>query len=245
MTKKDLVVKGLLLASFMGLMNKPLSEAGEIKYNNQVVYFGFQTGMDYSHMHSWKEKNLKEFSNKKPNKNIGGLEVITEKLDDTRVKVLFTIETLMKNPIPKKFTRNCWTIANLVYDSAKVNFTYAYSDPIGKKYTVNKHKVTVGDSNFAVPSSQQSSHELSRQNRKEIIFEEKLDKIEVGDIIAYAHTSYIGHNAIFLGWKNKEKGIANLLDGRKNFMDRFWYQVFEDNLKEYPVFIYWKPTEEL
>lgn len=155
----------------------------------------------------------------------------TEELDLAQLQVKESMKGLEGKTVPKRF-RNCWEIANSIYEKAKVNFSCIYSDAPLKKYDTKFGKIIIGKKGYIVPGK-------GHPSCKNISEEEKLGLIQFGDLIAYVNGPYIGHNVIFNRWIDKETGEAEVYDGSNR---EYGKRKVNLSKKSNPVFIIWKPV---
>ncbi len=171
-----------------------------------------------------------------------------------REKVLATVMELAGTEVPKGEDRCCWTAVEYVYDKAGVSTDCIYAMNGGEKLNfrneINRYKLESiiigrkqnGELIFpAVPASR------CKLNSKNTNSKKKLDNISPGDILAYVVCKQAGHNAIFIGWKDEKKRIAEMFDwGARTKDKKMKYRFYDVNLSDdsHPVYIYWEPITE-
>ncbi len=169
-----------------------------------------------------------------------------ETITDPQKKVL-KAASVLKGTSSSGF-EDCFDSATYVYKKANVNLGGCiYSDNKGKNYNIEEETITIGvDKNsknqiiFQVASNPSDSCTLNRGNA-EIEEFDKLNALEPGYMLSYAYCSDAGHNAIFVGWVDKNTKTAKLFDwngpGRT-------FRYYDEDLSdaEHPVYMFWEPV---
>jgi hypothetical protein len=161
-------------------------------------------------------------------------------LSSARSELINKISSWIGKQAPSDVT-NCWKAVQKIYSSAGFNYECIYSDPVGKTYE-KVTKLVTGTTNKDI--LQVNPTRCCKNNKCDE--EQKLNLLNPGDIISYVYNEKIGHNAIFIEWFDKEKGIAKLFDWNDVRDNTHYYRYYKlVTLKDdsHPVYMIWKPVK--
>ncbi len=194
-------------------------------------------------------------------------------LSTIRQKVLTEANKLIGSDSSKAI--HCWDAVYKVYENSDLGASCVYSDTSGKQYTIKNEKTNWQTKTVRMGIDKRDGQIIFLAyppcSTSDMNTEQKLAKLQPGDLMSLVWNENWGHNSIFVKWIDQSRGFAQLFDwngailsGEKftdgtkcdsSTYDSSWqkystvpyckvfrYYTVSINDTTHPVYVIWQPT---